>query len=134
VVVPAWGNGEVLEGRDSSWHAEAVTRTLALPVLALFLVAAPPASAAVTKTMFTASVAAGDDATLTVRVAPKARCTITVVYKTGASKAKGLSAKTGAAITWKWRVGSNTTPGRWPVTVDCGKSGKLALRLAVRAG
>jgi hypothetical protein len=102
-------------------------------VVMVALVFVPAASARVTKAAFSASVAAGDQATLSVKVSPKARCTIKVVYKTGTSRAKGLSAKTAAAITWTWRVGSNTTPGLWPITVDCGKSGKLALRLRVQA-
>jgi hypothetical protein len=106
-------------------------RYLVVMILSV-LVLAPTASARVTKAAFTGSVQAGDDATLTVKVAPKARCTIKVVYDTVTSRAKGLTAKTGASITWKWRVGSNTNPGRWPITVDCGRSGKLSLKLQVR--
>jgi hypothetical protein len=90
-----------------------------------------PASASVKKEAFTASVNAGKYATLTVKVAPRARCTIKVVYDTTVSKASGLGPKTGTRLTWRWRVGTNTHSGRWPVTVDCGKSGKLALRLRV---
>jgi hypothetical protein len=100
---------------------------------ALALTLAGTASAAVKRGAFTGSVAQGDYASLSVTVAPKSRCTILVVYKTGASRAKGLGAKSGTTITWRWRVGSNTTPGRWPVTVDCGKAGKLAVQLRVRA-
>ncbi len=45
--------------------------------------------------------------------------------------AKGLGPKTGGKITWRWRVGASTHPGRWPVIVRCGKSGTLRLRLRV---
>jgi hypothetical protein len=95
------------------------------------LVSAAPASASVKKQAFTASVSAGKYATLTVRVTPKARCTIKVVYKTTVSRARGLSAKSGSRITWRWRVGTKTNSGRWPVTVNCKKSGTLTLRLRV---
>jgi hypothetical protein len=68
-----------------------------------------------------------------VSVSPRARCTIRVEYDTVVSKARGLGAKTGSRLTWRWKVGSATHAGRWPVTVDCGKSGRLNLRLRVRA-
>jgi hypothetical protein len=98
-------------------------------LMALVLVSS--ASAAVRKVSFTGTVNAGDQASLTVTVAPRARCTIRVVYDTVTSRARGLVAKTGTRITWQWRVGTNTNPGRWAVTVDCGRSGKLALRIRV---
>ena len=88
--------------------------------------------AAVRKLSFTAAARGGDQVSLTVAVSPKARCTIKVVYDTTVSHAKGLGAKTGTRITWSWKVGSSTHAGSWPVTVDCGKSGRLALRLRVR--
>ena len=98
----------------------------------IFLVAAT-ASASVRKVSFTASVATGDYATLMVNVSPRSRCTIKVVYDTTVSHAKGLGPKTGGKITWRWRIGTNTHAGRWPVTVDCGKAGKLIVRLRVGA-
>ena len=85
------------------------------------------------KVTFTGVVSPNDYASLTVSVSPRAQCTIKVVYDTVVSKAKGLGPKTGTRITWRWKVGSNTNPGRWPVTVDCGRSGKLTLRLRVLA-
>jgi hypothetical protein len=93
---------------------------------------AASAEAAVRKVSFTGSVAPNDFASLSVKVSPRSRCTIKVVYDTTVSHAKGLGAKTGTTITWRWKVGSATHPGRWPVTVDCGKSGKLSVRLRVR--
>jgi hypothetical protein len=98
----------------------------------IFFVAAT-ASASVRKVSFAASVQARDYATLTVNVSPRSRCTIKVVYDTTVSHASGLGPKTGGKITWRWRVGTNTHAGRWPVTVDCGKSGRLRLLLRVRS-
>ena len=65
---------------------------------------------------------------LTVNVSPRARCSIKVVYGTTVSSARGLGKKTGGRITWRWKVGSNTNPGSWPETVDCGQSGKLTVK------
>jgi hypothetical protein len=70
-------------------------------------------------------------ASLTVRVAPAARCTIAVVYDATVSRARGLGARRGGTITWTWRVGASTHPGRWPVTVECGKSGEARRLLHV---
>lgn len=110
-----------------------MTRLATAAALAALVVLtfATAASATVKKVSFTASVSPNDQASLTVSVAPRARCTIKVVYDTTVSHAKGLNAKTGTRITWSWKVGSSTHAGRWPVTVDCGKAGKLALKLRV---
>ena len=93
-------------------------------VVGLALVFAASAGATVKRTAFTSVVPAGEYASLTVQVAPKSRCTITVVYSAGPSKAAGLNAKIGGKITWRWRVGSRTKPGRYPVTVVCARAGK----------
>lgn len=79
----------------------------------------------------TTPVVAGSYASLTVNVAPKARCSVEVIYDTVVSSAKGLGPKTGSTITWRWRVGTSTHPGRWPIIVRCGKSGTLRTRLKV---
>lgn len=100
-------------------------------VLAAALAVAGAAAASVKPLSFTSSVSPNDEASLVVGVKPKARCTITVVYDTTVSHAKGLGPKTGTRIMWRWKVGSSTHAGRWPVTVDCGKAGKLRLRLRV---
>jgi micrococcal nuclease len=68
-----------------------------------------------------------DDATIRIQTSPGAECAITVLYKSGPSKAKGLFPQTAdgrGRITWRWRVGSNTTPGRWPIVVKCAKEGE----------
>jgi micrococcal nuclease len=98
---------------------------------ALVLLFAAQGAAAVRKVSFTATVSPSDYARLQVAVAPVARCTITVIYDTGESEARGLGPKRGGSITWRWRVGSTTNPGRWPIRVDCGKSGRLTIRLRV---
>ncbi len=68
----------------------------------------------------------GTDATLIARTAPGAQCSITVIYKSGPSTAAGLlkkSATTQGDISWTWRVGTNTTPGDWPIIVTCDMGG-----------
>ncbi|HSL63792.1 MAG TPA: hypothetical protein VK874_03965 [Gaiellaceae bacterium] len=89
------------------------------------------AAAAIKANAFTRTVSPNDYATLTITVTPRARCTITVIYDTVVSKARGLGPKTGGKITWRWKVGSATHPGTWPVRVNCGRSGKLNTRLRV---
>ena len=98
------------------------------------LVLAASASATVRRVAFTAVVSPNDYASLTLTVSPRARCTITVIYDTTVCHARGLGRKTGGRITWRWKVGSSTHAGRWPVRVDCGTSGKLSLRLRVLPG
>lgn len=65
-------------------------------------------------------VSPGDTATLSALTSPGAHCTITVYYKSGPSKATGLSPKDadGAGqVSWTWTVGRNTTPGTWRIVV-----------------
>jgi hypothetical protein len=65
----------------------------------------------------------GSNATLQVKTAPNTSCSIEVDYKSGPSTAAGLVVKTsdGAGnVSWTWKVGANTTPGAWPITVTCG--------------
>lgn len=78
------------------------------------------------------------DATIQVRTAPSANCRIIVIYKSGASRAQGLYPKQADArgqVAWQWRVGSNTTPGRWPIIIECSKgqdTGKLETTFEVQ--
>jgi hypothetical protein len=61
---------------------------------------------------------------VTIQTKPQTLCTITVTYKSGPSKAAGLIPKTAdgqGRITWTWKVGTRTTPGVWPITVECGQ-------------
>ncbi len=112
----------------------------ATAALTLVVVAAAPASplrqecdpfCPITKVSFTSVVSRNDYATLKVNVRPRLRCRITVGYLTGPSSTAvevlrgkvlrlgDLRDKTGGLITWRWKVGSNTKLGRWPVIVDC---------------
>jgi hypothetical protein len=71
-------------------------------------------------------VAPFSDATLEIQTRPGASCGISVVYRSGPSRARGLIPQTADSkgrIGWRWRVGSNTTPGRWPIVVTCQKDG-----------
>ena len=109
-------------------------RVLAVAVVASLLVPAA-AAAKVTLLGVTSPARPGATATLTVAVTPAAAtCSIRVVYKSGPSKAQGLVPKRAAAgkVSWSWTVGTRTTPGRWPIHVDCGAAGKLSTAFEVR--
>jgi micrococcal nuclease len=65
----------------------------------------------------------GSNATLQVRTSANTSCSIEVDYKSGPSTAAGLVVKTSDSagnVSWTWKVGANTTPGSWPITVMCG--------------
>jgi micrococcal nuclease len=79
----------------------------------------------------TSPVSAGSEASLTVAVSPAQTCAITVSYKSGPSHAAGLYPQRGTRITWTWTVGSNTTPGRWPILVSCSWAGSLRTSFVV---
>jgi hypothetical protein len=87
------------------------------------------AAASVRLVDVTSPAAAGSSATVTASVLPrKVLCRITVSYKSGPSKAAGLTPKRPSAlgrISWTWKVGSSTTTGRWPIVVSCGAAGTM---------
>ena len=91
----------------------------------------------VTRESFTAKVATSASATVSVRTEPKAKCSIEVLYDSGPSQASGLDPKTasnGGKVIWSWKVGSNTAPGVYPITVTCttpGHEGTLELDFTV---
>jgi hypothetical protein len=91
------------------------------------------ASAKVTLVHVTSPSYPGGKATLTATVTPSASCAITVLYKSGSSHASGLYPKRSIAhrVSWTWNVGTNTTPGRWRIYVDCGTAGLLATSFVV---
>jgi micrococcal nuclease len=89
------------------------------------LVLASAASASVRLVRVTSPVSHGSYATLSVKVSRVATCSITVNYKSGPSHAAGLYPQRGTRISWTWKVGTRTTPGRWPITVSCGSAGTL---------
>ncbi len=98
----------------------------------LALVIPAQASAAVRLVRVTSPVSTNATASLTVVVSPASTCSIAVYYSTTPSQARGLSPKRGARITWTWKVGSRTKPGRWPIVVSCGTAGKLKTSFVVR--
>lgn len=98
-------------------------------------VAAEGAASRVKVVAKTSPVSPGEYASIKVRVRPRSVvCRIGVFYKTTKSEAKGLGPRRPKAgtVTWRWRVGTNTTPGRWSIQIDCGKAGKAKVRIRVR--
>ena len=81
----------------------------------------------------TSPISRGSYATLVARVAPSRLCSITVSYKSGPSTARGLYAKrpSGGRVSWTWKVGTRTTPGRWPIRVACGSAGSFRTSFVV---
>jgi hypothetical protein len=92
---------------------------------------ATAASTSVRLVRITSPINHGAYASLTVSVAPAQTCSITVYYKSGPSSAQGLYPQRGSRITWTWKVGTRTTPGRWPIVVSCGKAGTLRTSFVV---
>ena len=90
-------------------------------------------SSGVRRVALTSPVRAGAFATLTVKVSRQSTCSITVNYKSGRSHASGLYPKSSSAgrVSWRWKVGTRTTPGRWPIVVSCGSVGTLRTSFVV---
>jgi hypothetical protein len=111
---------------------------LTLCLVGLQLGTAKAADLSVTLISVTSPAAPFTDATLTISTSPGANCSIVVHYKSGPSRAKGLIPKVtdgSGRVSWTWRVGSNTTPGRWPIVVTCDKgSDRGELRAAFQVG
>ena len=104
--------------------------SLGVTLAILFAVATSAPAAApqlpVTLVSITSPVNHGSPASISVKTAPGAACRITVTYKSGPSRAKGLIAKTSddhGLVGWTWLVGARTTPGTWPVSVSCSAGG-----------
>jgi hypothetical protein len=93
---------------------------------------AGPAAATVRVTAAPGTVYPGELASTTVVVTPRARCTIGVYYTARKAQARGLGPKSARTITWTWVVGPTTKPGRFPVKIDCGHSGKTQTTIRVR--
>ncbi|HEX9415777.1 MAG TPA: hypothetical protein VF895_03625 [Gaiellaceae bacterium] len=110
-------------------------RKLALVVTALIVLAVFPAtaSAKVRLASVTSPRSPGSHAALVAKVSTNATCSITVLYKSGASRAQGLYPKrtVGLRVSWTWMVGTRTTPGRWPIIVSCGRAGTLQTSFVV---
>jgi len=106
-----------------------VRKVIAAIAATAALVVAAPSSAAVRLVGISPQPAyRGNPVTLTARVSSsRVMCSITVYYKSGPSRAKGLYPKrpVHGRVSWTWLVGTRTTPGRWPVFVSCGRAGTL---------
>ncbi len=102
--------------------------SLVIPFLTL-LILAPVAYTQQTEVKLvslTSPASPGNEAKITVTTAPNANCQITVLYKSGPSKAQGLVPKLAdnqGRVSWTWRVGTRTTPGSWPINVTCSSGG-----------
>jgi competence protein ComEC len=75
----------------------------------------------------TSPIGQGYTATLKAKTLPRAQCTITVYYKSGASTASGLYTKEADSqgnVSWSWKVGTRTTPGSWRIVVTASLEGK----------
>lgn len=106
-------------------------RSIVILALVLGLVFSGTAAARVRLVSVTSPINHGGYATLTVSVSRRATCSITVYYKSGPSEAQGLYPKRGLRISWAWKVGTRTTPGRWPIVVSCGAVGTLRTSFVV---
>jgi hypothetical protein len=103
-------------------------RRLLIAVVATVALTFPVAASASVKLVRVTSPAhPGNQATVTAAVSPNATCSITVNYKSGPSHAQGLYPKRSVAgrVSWTWWVGTNTTPGRWGIVIQCGRAGTL---------
>lgn len=92
----------------------------------------------ITVVSLTSPVNHGNTASIAIRTAPHATCDITVFYKSGPSRAQGLTPKaadSGGIVSWTWLVGSRTTPGTWPIQARCSlgsREGTLSTSFEVR--
>lgn len=80
----------------------------------------------------------GVRATIVVRAEDPTTCGIQVSYKSGPSKAAGLQERAatqesseGHLAQWQWNVGTQTSPGLWPVTVRCDNGQSVTTYLQV---
>ncbi len=65
----------------------------------------------------------GENASITIQGQPNVVYSITVTYKSGPSKARELDQKKSGSdgkVSWVWKVGTKTTPGRYPITIAGG--------------
>jgi len=97
---------------------------------------APPALT-IKKVRLTSSVSRNTTASVTVKTAARAQCSITVTYNSGFSTAAGLVTKAADSegqVSWSWKVGGRTAFGIYPIDIYCSKgsaSGSLELTFRV---
>jgi hypothetical protein len=122
-------------GRRPRGGATTRIRILLVAVVAGVMLAMPTAAAArVRLVSVTSPIGPGYYARLTAAVSPLRTCSIVVNYLSGPSHAAGLYPKrpVNGRVSWTWKVGTRTTPGRWPITVSCGSAGTLHTSFVVR--
>lgn len=82
-----------------------------------------PVYEGLTVTDWSQSVKPGDTGYAEIQGKPGVHYSITVYYKSGASKAKGLDPQTAddtGTAAWHWKVGSKTSPGTFRITITGG--------------
>lgn len=90
---------------------------------------------ALTLVDITETVSAGKTASVTVKGLPNTEYSIVVTYATTVSQAKGLEEKytdENGIVTWSWRVGNQTKPGKYAVEIQS-RTEKITLYFNVTA-
>jgi beta-lactamase superfamily II metal-dependent hydrolase len=125
-------HGTVIVTTDGMTYTVSTQKQASQPAPAPTVVQAEaPAQLSLEVLSHTSPISAGSTANLKIKTLPGAECTITVYYKSGASKASGLDPKTANAngeVSWSWKVGSNTSPGDWRIVVTASQGGKTAMK------
>lgn len=78
-------------------------------------------------------IAAGSNASVSVRTKQKAACTIALTYGTEKSTDSGLVPKTAdeyGVVSWSWSVETNRPAGTYPLEITCARDGKSGYRRA----
>jgi micrococcal nuclease len=125
MVITACGGAKATGSRAPSTARPSASHRIGLVTPRASATAKPtpdPNALAVKVTAHTKSVRRGGTASVTAKTTGGAECGISVEYPTGPSTARGLEpakAPKSGAITWTWKVASNTPKGTWPVVVSC---------------
>ena len=111
----------------------AVLFSVAAGIIVTTVAASPAATTTARLVRVTSPVSRGNNATLVAQVIPARTCSITLTYKSGPSQAQGLYPKrpSNGRVSWTWKVGTRTTPGRWPIQVACGSAGSFRTSFVV---
>ena len=128
-------NPDIPAVTSMAWRPSGILVVLALSLIAPFAAAS---ELQITLASVSSPVAPFGTAALEIQTEPGAACEIEVIYRSGPSRARGLVPQTASAsgrVTWRWVVGSNTTPGGWPIVVTCERGrdlGRLKTSFEVR--
>lgn len=77
----------------------------------------------ITLVNFTDKRKGGQNATITIKGSPNTQYKISVMYKSGASTAKGMEEKVSdqnGNVSWTWKIGTNTEKGSYRVIISDG--------------